>query len=336
MLHDLRMETGAGAPPAAFDAAAPVGAAPEPPGDDAQWCIAYAGTQPMARLATYVRDDLTEAPGSSGLIGHYAARDAAAGTHLLQHAVADLRARGVARVLGPMNGSTWGRYRFTLAPRPADPAEPPFLGEPVNPAAYPAHFTAAGFRPVATYESRIGAAASAPNPRAVAGEAAVAKRGITIVPLDLACFDDELRDLHGLSMRAFAGNRYYSPIDLAAFDALYRPMRAVIDPGLVLLARSGEGQLAAFAFAYVDPLGIRDGRPYRLIVKTLATDPECQGIGLGGVLVERLHAAAREKGIASVVHALMHSSNISVKISAHTAQVFRRYALYEFTGGHGR
>lgn len=336
MLHDLRMESGTGTPPAAFDAAAPVGAPPEPPGDDAQWCIAYAGTQPMARVATYVRDDLADAPGSSGLIGHYAARDAAAGTRLLLHAVADLRARRVARVLGPINGSTWARYRFALAPRPADPAEPPFLGEPVNPAAYPAHFTAAGFRPVATYESRIGPSAAAPNPRAAAGEAAVAQRGITIAPLDLARFDDELHDLHALSTRAFAGNRYYSPIDSTAFDSLYRPMRAMIDPDLVLLARSDEGQLAAFAFAYVDPLGLRDGRPYRLIVKTLATDPECQGLGLGGVLVERLHAAAREKRIASVVHALMHTSNNSVKISAHTAQVFRRYALYEFTGGHGR
>ena len=336
MLADLRMESGTGAPPAAFEAAAPVGTPPEPPGADAEWCIAFAGSQPMARVATYVRDDLTDAPGTSGLIGHYAARDAAAGTRLLLHAVAALRARRVARVLGPMNGSTWARYRFALAPQGVDAAEPPFLGEPVNPAAYPAHFTAAGFRPVATYESRIGPAAGAANPRAAAGAAAVAQRGITIAPLDLTRFDDELRDLHALSSRAFAGNRFYSPIDLAAFDALYRPMRAMIDPDLVLLARGPERQLAGYVFAYVDPLGLREGRPYRLIVKTLATDPDWQGMGLGGVLVERLHAGARAKGLAAVVHALMHTANNSVKISAHTAQVFRRYALYEFTGGHGR
>lgn len=336
MRPELRMEEGSGAPPAAFDAAAPVGTAPEPPGADARWFIAFAEAQPMARLATYMREDLTDAPGRSGLIGHYAARDAAAGTALLQHAIARLRADGADRVLGPMNGSTWQRYRFALAAHAGDPAEPPFFGEPTNPSAYPAHFTAAGFHQVAAYESRIGEDISAVNPRATAGEAAAAARGIAIGPIDMARFDDELRDLHALSLRAFAGNRFYSPIDAAAFDALYRPMREQIDSELVLLARGPEGQLVAYVFAYVDPLGLRNGKPYRLIVKTLATDPDWQGLGLGGVLVERLHAAARRKGLQAVVHALMHATNNSVKISAHTAQVFRRYALYEVTWDRGR
>lgn len=336
MRAEFRMESGTGAPPAAFDAAAPVGTPPEPPGTDADWYIAYAGTQPMARLATYLREGLTDAPGTSGLIGHYAARDTAAGTALLQHAIAQLRTHGATRVLGPINGSTWQRYRFALTSPPGEPVEPPFLGEPVNPPAYPAHFTAAGFRQVAAYESRISDDISTANPRAVAGEATIAARGITVAPVDLARFDDELRDLHALSLRAFADNRFYSPIDATAFDALYRPMRELIDPDLVLLARGAEGQLVGYVFAYVDPVGLRDGRPYRLVVKTLATDPAWQGLGIGAVLVERLHAAARRKGLGAVVHALMHATNNSVKISAHTARVFRRYALYEFTWNRDR
>lgn len=331
MRRELRMEAGPGAPPTAFDAAAPLGAPLEPPGADARWYIAFAETQPMARLATYVREDLTYAPGLSGLIGHYGARDAAAGTALLQHAVAELRAQGAVRVLGPMNGSTWQRYRFALPPHPGDPVEPAFFGEPVNPAAYPAHFTAAGFHQAAAYESRIGEDVSVVNPRAAAGEATAAARGITIASLDMARFDDELHDLHALSLRAFEGNRFYTPIDAASFQALYRPMREQIDPELVLLARDPEQQLIAYVFAYVDPVGLRNGKPYRLIVKTLAADPEWQGLGLGGVLVERLHAAARAKGLGAIVHALMHATNNSVKISAHTARVFRRYALYELT-----
>jgi GNAT superfamily N-acetyltransferase len=336
MQPELRIEWGTGAPSAAFHAAAPIGSESETPGADASWAVGYAGDQPFARLATYIRHDLTGAPGASGLIGHYASRDAASGPRLLMAAVAGLREQGVARVLGPMNGSTWARYRLALLPRPGDPDEPPFLGEPVNPSGYPAHFTMAGFRPVASYESRISYALGMANPRAAEGEAAVAARGIMIAGLDAARFDDELRDLHALSVRAFPENLYYSPIDATEFDALYRPMRELIDPGLVLLARAADGRLVAYVFAYVDPLGRRGGQPYRLIVKTLATDPEWRGIGLGGVLVDRLHSAARARGLGATVHALMHVANNSVKISAHTAQVFRRYALYEYSGGHGR
>lgn len=336
MRVEFRMECGTGAPPAAFESAAPMGTMPEPPGADARWYVAHAGPQPMARLATYLRYDLTDAVGACGLVGHYAARDAAAGTSLLQHAAAELRAAGAVRLLGPMNGSTWQRYRFALPPAPGEAVEPPFLGEPVNPTAYPAHFTAAGFRQAAAYESRISEDITTANPRAAAGEAAIAERGITVAPIDLARFDEELRDLHALSLRAFRGNRYYSPIDAQSFDALYRPMRDVIDPGHVLLARGPEGQLAGYVFAYVDPLGRRGGRPYRLVVKTLATDPDWQGLGLGAVLVERLHEAARGQGLQAVVHALMHADNNSVKISAHTARVFRRYALYELAWDRGR
>ena len=336
MPPELRVEWGTGAPPPAFHAAAPIGSEAEAPGSDASWAVGFAGGQPLARLATYIRHDLTGAPGVSGIVGHYASRDAASGPRLLMAAVSRLREQGAARILGPMNGSTWARYRLALPPRPGEPDEPPFLGEPVNPQGYPAHFTMAGFRQAASYESRISSDLGIANPRALEGEAALAARGITIAPLQASRFDEELRDLHALSTRAFADNPYYSPIDAAAFEAMYRPMRELIDPGLVLLAREDEGRLAAYVFAYVDPLGRRAGTPDRLIVKTLATDPDRRGIGLGAVLVERLHAAARDRGLGAIVHALMHAANNSVKISAHTAQVFRRYALYEYSGGPGR
>ena len=110
---------------------------------------------------------------------------------------------------------------------------------------------------------------------------------------------------------------------------MYRPMRALLDPALVLLARDADASLIGYAFAYADPLSVEAGRPHRMILKTLAVDPAWRSIGLGALLVERLHIAARSRGLSSVIHALMHVANNSMKISAHTAQLFRRYALYE-------
>jgi GNAT superfamily N-acetyltransferase len=306
-----------------------VAAAPEQPGPDAEWGIAFIHERPVARLATWLRHDLVGAPGATGLIGHYAATDADAAVELLRDAASRLTNAGARRVLGPMNGSTWGRYRFAVPDPASETTAPPFLGEPVNSPEYPAHFAAAGFGEAARYESRITRDITAANPRAAAAEETARAKGVRVAPLELARFEDELRDLHQLSLRSFADNLYYSPIGPEEFAAMYRPMRALLDPALVLLARDAGDSLIGYAFAYADPLSVADGRPHRMILKTLAVDPAWRSIGLGALLVERLHAAARAKGLSSVIHALMHVANNSMKISAHTAQLFRRYALYE-------
>jgi GNAT superfamily N-acetyltransferase len=322
-----RLEWGKGTPPPAFNA---VDAAdPTAPGSDAEWAVAFTGDRPVARLATYARPELVGAPGETGLVGHYAATDSDAAVALLRDATRRLLAAGATRVLGPMNGSTWARYRFAIAEPPGETSEPPFLGEPVNPAEYPEHFVRAGFREAARYESRVTRDVAAANPRAAAAAAMARERGITIGPIDLARFEDELRDLHQFSLRAFAANLYYSPIGAEEFAAMYRPMRALLDPAMVLLARDADASLIAYAFAYADPLSVEGGRPHRLILKTLAVDPAWRSIGLGALLTERLHAAARGAGLSAVIHALMHVANDSMKISAHTARPFRRYALYE-------
>ena len=322
-----RLEWGRGTPPSAFDEVDDADSTA--PASDAQWAIAFAHDRPVARLATYARRDLVGAPGETGLVGHYAATDADAAVALLRDATRRLLADGARRVLGPMNGSTWGRYRFATVEPSGETGAPPFLGEPVNPPDYPEHFARAGFREAARYESRITPDIAAANPRAAAAEATARSRGITIAPIDLARFEDELRDLHRFSLRAFAANLYYSPIGAEEFAAMYRPMRALLDPALVVLARDADASLIGYAFAYADPLSLKGGRPHRLILKTLAVDPAWRSIGLGALLVERLHAAARGAGLSAVIHALMHVANDSMKISAHTAQLFRRYALYE-------
>lgn len=315
--------------PASFEAAAPDQSDRERPGADAEIALAESRGVPVARLATYLRRDLQGAPGVTGLVGHYAAIDRGAGIALLRDAVRRLRAAGAERVLGPMNGSTWARYRFALEAPEGTSAMPPFLGEPVNPPDYPRQFAEAGFREVAWYESRITHDVATVNPRAEGAAREARARGVTVAPLDLARFDEALRDLHALSTRAFIDNLYYSPIDRATFEAMYRPMRGLLDPEFVVLAHAADGALVGYAFAYPDPLALVAGRPHRLIVKTLAVDPAWRSFGLGALLVERLHEAARRKGLDAIIHALMHVANDSLKISAHTAGVYRRYALYQ-------
>lgn len=313
----------------------------------AECLVAYDAGRPVARLAMAMAPELHGAPGPSGMVGWYEALDGAAGALLLARAGEMLAERGATRVLGPMNGSTWKRYRLALPPGPGEPTPTPFLTEPVNPPDYPAHFLAAGYAVAAEYESRAAplapdAPAAAPGP-----SAAPLPDGIRIQPLDPARFDDALREIFDLSAAAFADNLFYSPIGFAEFAAAYLRVKPLLDPELVRLARGADGRLLAFVFAFPDPFdrvpdairaaparsgGATRPRGLRVVLKTLATAPEARGLGLGGRLSAEVHRVARERGAPSVVHALMQVDNASTHISGRLrGEPFRRYALYEWT-----
>ncbi|CAN5618159.1 hypothetical protein BH23GEM7_BH23GEM7_41520 [soil metagenome] len=293
--------------------------------------LAMRAGEPLARLSYLVREDLHAAPGISGIVGHYEALDDAAGVELLRHAQRQLAASGAVRVLGPMDGSTWARYRLVVEAAGDPQPEPPFLTEPQNPPDYPAHFLAAGFTPVAEFESSIVRDLASPHPKAAEYAERLASHGVTVQPLDLTHFAAELPALHALSLRVFAENLYYSPIDLATFEAMYQPLRPLLDPELVRLARDREGRLIGFVFALPDLMSADGGRPTRVVLKTLATAPEARGLGVGSYLGDEIRRLAHQKGYRAVIHALMHVANDSKKISRHTAEVFRRYALYQWT-----
>ena len=309
--------------------------ADEPVARSARCLVAYHG-MPVARLSMELVRDLRGARGVTGLIGHYESTDGGAAALMLRRAIIDLRKAGAERILAPVNGSTWGRYRFVLPPErgEGDP-EPPFLSEPVNPPEYLLDFREAGFRVAAEYESAIVEDLSEPDARREQSAERIRARGAVIRPLDFARFDDELRALYDLSVTAFAENLYYSPIGFDEFRARYLPLRPLLDPELVRLAEDADGRVLGFVFAFPDLLTMRDGRPTRAVLKTLATAPAARGLGLGTFLSDEVRRLAEEKGYASVIHALMQADNASISISRHTARVFRRYALYEWVGEGG-
>jgi hypothetical protein len=60
----------------------------------------------------------------------------------------------------------------------------------------------------------------------------------------------------------------------------------------------------------------------------MAVHPDHAGAGLGGFLMDRLHAAAHAGGFKRAIHALFHTDNRSGRISQHTAQIIRTYTLF--------
>ncbi len=261
---------------------------------------------------------------SPARIGCYEAADQAAGIAVLRRAMQDASEWGAGEVVGPMDGSTWRRYRFIVqrGDRPA------FLLEPDNPDRYPEDWRAAGFEPIAHYVSSWCADASRRDPRLDRVRQRIDQAGVRLRPFDVDHFDAELRAIHEMSLVAFAENYLYRPIGLEAFVAMYEPLRALIVPESVQLAEL-DGQLVGYAFTIPDMAMAERGQAIdTLIVKTVAVKAGREFAGLGQLLMEEAQLAGHRQGYRHAIHALMHEANVSTRMSWHYAIPFRRYALY--------
>lgn len=116
---------------------------------DLHLCAVSAGGQVEAHVSLWWHQ-APEVPGHRvGVIGHYASAGDAAGAAVLGAATDKLREQGCTIAIGPMDGTTWRRYRFVVDAG----TEPPFFLEPTNPAAWPVEWKRAGFAPLAHYVS---------------------------------------------------------------------------------------------------------------------------------------------------------------------------------------
>lgn len=260
----------------------------------------------------------------AGLVGHYAACDAAAGSLLLERACRELATRGCRVAVGPMDGSTWRRYRFVTERG----SEPTFFLEPDNPDEWPGHFLAAGFQPIAHYVSAVNTDLDREDPRVGQVADRLAAQGIRIRPLDPRRAQQDLQRIYAISAVSFRNNFLYTPIAEAEFLAQYRAFLPVLRPELVLIAEA-EDKPVGFIFAVPDLKQAERGCSVdTVIVKTLAVLPERAHAGLGSLLLAACQGAARRLGCARAIHALMHEQNASRNLSRRFAQPMRRYALF--------
>lgn len=259
-----------------------------------------------------------------GVIGGFKATGAAAAADALAQAEESLRAQGCTLAVGPMDGNTWRRYRFVTEPG----AEPAFFMEPVNSAEWPAWWQAAGFTPLAQYYSAASDNLEPVDRRIGEVAARVRAAGISLRPIDPALFEEELGRIYDVSVVAFQENYLYTPLPRADFIAQYRAVQPIMLPELVCLAEKA-GRTVGYMFAVPDQAQAQRGEPItNVIMKTIAVLPEMGGMGLGGLLFSEVHAAAKRRGFKRAIHALMHETNKSRRMSAHYARLIRRYTLF--------
>jgi GNAT superfamily N-acetyltransferase len=231
-----------------------------------------------------------------------------------------LRSQGCTHARGPMGPNTWLPYRANMGPYDRQL----FLGEP---GFTPEVWQDRGYKVVARYASSL--AENIPQIESSMDRAcALVSSGWTLQTMDEAGgFDAVLPHFHAITIAAFAEAFAYTPIDLPSFEQIYRPVAPLIDPEMVLLARSPEGVAAGYCFAIPDRL---NPQLNQFIVKSLAVDPRWRTHGIGSWLVGNVHSRAHTAGwTAGGIHAMMWADSHSRQISAHAGTIIREYALFE-------
>jgi GNAT superfamily N-acetyltransferase len=284
--------------------------------------VASAGDEPVGRVVARVSPVLKDVSGTPiGMLGFFECRnDAAAARALFDEGIRWLRDRGARRIVGPMDGDTWHRYRVNVGPF----VRAPFPLEPWNPEYYHALWEGHGFTTIETYSSKWIEDVSVLLPALENGLARSQERGVRIRQLNGERVRDELVLVHDLSSRIFADALFYSPISTEEFLALYAGMERFLDPELVLFAETSSGDTVGFVFAYEDP-----SRP-AVHYKTIGVLSDWRRPGVAHALSHHVYTAALRRGRPQGNHALMRDDNRSQALDQGYGEQFRRYLLFEW------
>ena len=292
----------------------------------------------LGRCAARLRADST-----TGTIGFFeCVNDIDACRLVLDAAERWLNQGGATRVLGPMDGDTWHRYRFSLGPLDVSP----FLKEPYNPLYYPVLWQACGYAELDRYLSAamIDPAGSLQNLAPILRR--VRRHGYTFRMIHKDRLDQELPILHRLSLEIFADNRQYTPISEPSFRRLYDGIQVLLVPPLCQFCCAPDGTEIGFVFCYPDyadavrAMRGRSGwlaslkfllcrRTTRVCIKSLGCLPRYRGVGAGPALVALALEQIVALGYREALMCLMHSQNDSRRLDGGSSLPFREYALYE-------
>ncbi|MEP6626724.1 MAG: hypothetical protein ABJA32_02025 [Ginsengibacter sp.] len=278
--------------------------------------------QPKARAVLYQNPGLFYQGETVITIGNYeCVENDFISSFFLAHLIKEAKKLNPDYLIGPMNGSTWDHYRFSLHNDFEN-----FLLEPYHPVYYNHQFQSAGFRPVAHYSSRINTDFFSDEGTVLLKEKRLFENGLKLRNIDLDNFDEELKKLYPFVNAAFKNNFLFSTIAMEVFVEKYKKIIDFINPEFVLIAEDEKENIIGFIFCYEDLLNKKEKS---LVIKTLARDQSKKWSGLGAVMANRIIVLAKERGYKSVIHAFMMDDGSSSESSRKFfGNVYKEYVLY--------
>ena len=240
-----------------------------------------------------------------GYIGCFEMKDRESGKRQLEEYVVQLKAAGHKRIIAPIDGDTWHKYRLMSW----DSGATTFPMEPQNPIWYNDVYLDCGFTPLAKYFSVM---------FSIGGiEAISADERVTYKKFETS----DLRTIYDISLNGFDKNFLYDKITFGEFCKLYEPILPMIDSDFVLITYVDDVP-CGFIFA----IGVDDV----FILKSIAVLPKYRKFGIGNVLINKALLAAQAKNFKTGIGALIIDGNISHHmVEKYGAKKIREYILYE-------
>lgn len=225
---------------------------------------------------------------------------------LVKAVVSFAKSIDINNIIGPMNGSSWGSYRFVSVPQPD-----PFLLEPVTVPYYYDFFKRFGFSKLASYYSQKTDVMIDNWDKNRTKYDHFLEMGVTFDSFDRENPNTEFNELSDFCNAAFKNNFLFSPITNTLFIEKMMPTLPLIDSKYTIIARH-LGKIVGFMFSYQDKL---NQAKKTLVLKTLARDLNPEYEGMGSVLSSLIMLNAIKDGYSSCIHALMFENNISKLLS---------------------
>ncbi len=276
---------------------------------------------PVGRLALYNNTELRWKNEKACCIGNFECiNDSIIALLLLSDTQMWAISNGFGFIIGPMNGSTWDNYRFSVHHN-----NPLFLSEPFHPLYYNDLFRELGFEVILNYESRIERGITVNNEKVAHKIQETDLNGITVREFDASKIDEELEKLFPLVKAAFERNTLYTSISWETFYRKYAGIIRQLGTKYVLLAEK-EGELIAFVFAFQNFL---EKTKKQLVYKTVARKYGKEYAGVGHVIALEVMKRAVEDGMEDAIHAFMIYDATSSEVSQNfNSQPYREYVLY--------
>lgn len=229
--------------------------------------------------------------------------------------------KGLSKLVGPINGSTWFDYRLM---KPNDNAL--FFTESKTAEDHIELLESNGFSVLKEYTSNYSENLVFDESFLSFKKAELDHLEWKVVDIDKSILAKELFEIAEFSNDSFQQNFLYSPIQPNDFVKKYEPVMSQIDTQFVKIIRNKENGIEALIFALPDLLSEKK----QFIIKTVARNPNCQLKGIGNYLCQLVTKLAAEKQFESSIHAYIASNNTSVNISKGplSGEVYREYQLY--------
>lgn len=292
--------------------------------------VAYQNDRPVGRISASIDSEYLTRYGDWAFFGFFESTpdDDVAGA-LLETAEVWARRRGMTKIVGPFSYTTRDEVGLLV-----DGYElPPTVMQPYNPRYYPRLIETSGyFKKFDTHSYRwnVGGNTALQQRLIKRADAVIDSQGVTVRPVRMSRYEDELELLRTLYNDSFAQHPENVPLSVPVFAGLAEEMKPIIDPSIVRIVQSGQepvgfllmlpdlneitGQSGRLTPSTLLRIGRRRGGRIpgvnTAVVVLIGARQTEFGAGIGRILAGEIVRTINGSGYSSVATTWVHEDNV--------------------------